>query len=78
MNQTNQIINLLEPATRAFVENVNKLGGTPIYELSPKDARKVLSDLQAAEVAKLPADIEDLNIPAGPGERISIRIIRPE
>lgn len=78
MNQTNQTINLLEPATRAFVENVNKQGGTPIYELSPKDARKVLSDLQAAEVAKLPADIEDLNLPAGPGGHVSIRIIRPK
>ena len=61
-----QIIELLEPTTRAFVEKVNKQGGTPIYELSPKDARKVLSDSQAAEVAKLPADIEDLDIPVGP------------
>lgn len=78
MNNTNQTINSLEPATRAFVENVNKQGGTPIYELAPKDARKVLSDLQAAEVTKLPADIEDLNIPAGPGGQVSIRIIRPK
>ncbi len=74
----NHIIELLEPVTRSFVEKVNKQGGTPIYELSPKDARKVLSDLQASEVAKLPADIEDLNIPVGPGEEVSIRIIRPE
>lgn len=74
----NQTIELLEPATRKFVENVNKQGGTPIYKLSPEDARKVLSDLQASEVAKLPADIEDLNIPAGPGGQVSIRIIRPE
>jgi len=78
MNQTNKTINLLELGAREFVENVNKQGGTPIYELSPKDARKVLSDLQAAEVAKLPADIEDLNIPVGPKGQVSIRIIRPE
>ena len=74
----NQTIELLEPTTRAFVEKVNRQGGTPIYELSPKDARKVLSDLQAAEVAKLPADIEDRIIPAGPEGKVSIRIIRPE
>ncbi|AKB18231.1 MULTISPECIES: alpha/beta hydrolase [unclassified Methanosarcina] len=74
----NQTIQLLEPTTRAFVEKVNRQGGTPIYELSPKDARKVLSDLQAAEVAKLPADIEDRIIPAGPEDKVSIRIIRPE
>lgn len=73
-----QTIELLEPATRAFVENVNKQGGTPIYKLSPEEARKVLSDLQAAEVAKLPADIEDLNIPVGPEGEVSIRIIKPK
>jgi acetyl esterase len=75
----NQTIELLEPKTRAFVEKINKQGGTPIYKLSPKDAREVLDDLQAAtEVAKLPADIDDLNIPVGPEGQISIRIIRPK
>ncbi len=74
----NQTIESLEPITRAFVENVNKQGGTPIYELSPEDARKVLSNLQATEVAKLPADIDDLDIPAGPNGQVSIRIVRPE
>lgn len=73
-----QTIDLLEPVTREFLEKVNKQGGTPIYQLSPKDARKVLSDLQAAQVAKLPADIDDLDIPVGPEGRVSIRIIRPK
>jgi len=75
----NQAIDLLEPTTRAFIEKINKQGGTPIYELSPKDARKVLDDLQATtEVAKLSADIEDLDIPVGPTGQVSIRIIRPK
>lgn len=73
-----QAIDLLEPATRAFIEKVNKQGGTPIYQLSPKDARKVLSDLQADQAAKLSADIDDLDIPVGPEGRVSIRIIRPK
>lgn len=73
-----QTIDLLEPATRAFIEKVNKQGGTPIYQLSPKDARKVLSDLQAAQVAKLPADVDDLEIPVGPEGRVSVRIVRPK
>lgn len=73
-----QAIDVLEPATRAFIEKVNKQGGTPIYQLSPKDARKVLSDLQADQVAKLSADIDDLDIPVGPEGRVSIRIIRPK
>lgn len=75
----NQTIESLEPTTRSFVKKINKQGGTPINELSPKDARKVLDDLQATtEVAKLPADIEDLNLPVGPGGQVSIRIIRPK
>ncbi|WP_163992393.1 alpha/beta hydrolase [Pyxidicoccus caerfyrddinensis] len=70
----------LEPGTRRFLEQVNAQGGKPIYELSPVDARKVLSDLQAGkDVEKLPADIEDRMIPGGPGNQdISIRIVRPK
>ena len=75
----NLTIDLLEPTTKAFVEKINKQSGTPIYKLTPIDARKVLDDLQAAtEMTKLPADIEDLNIPVGPKGQISIRIIRPK
>ena len=54
----NVTIDLLDPTTKAFVEKINKQGGTPIYKLNPIDARKVLDDLQATtEMAKLPADI---------------------
>jgi acetyl esterase len=75
----NLTIDLLEPTTKAFVEKINKQGGTPIYKLTPIDARNVLDDLQATtEMAKLPADIEDLNIPVGPKGQISIRIVRPK
>ncbi len=75
----NVTIDLLEPTTKAFVEKINKQGGMPIYKLNPIDARKVLDDLQATtEMAKLPVDIEDLNIPVGPKGQISIRIIRPK
>jgi len=37
----------------------------PLYTLSVEEARKVFSDLQAVDVAKLPADIEDHQIPRG-------------
>ncbi|AAM06007.1 TPA: alpha/beta hydrolase [Methanosarcina acetivorans] len=73
MNQTKDS---LEPATRIFVEKINRESDTPVYKLSPKDACKVLYDLQAAEVAKLPADIENLTIPVGSEGQVSIRIIR--
>ncbi len=73
-----QLSKAIEPGTRAFLEEVNSKGGPQLYELSPKDARGVLSSVQAMDVEKLPADIEDLDIPVGPGGRVSIRIVRPK
>ena len=75
MTVTEKII--LEPKTQAFVDFLTTQGGKPLYDLSYKDARKVLEDLQAQPVAKLPADIEDKVLPAGPGGEISVRIFRP-
>lgn len=64
----------LEPDTRAWLEELQAVGGKPIYELSPKDARQVLSDIQSGTNAeKLPADIEDRTI----GEGVPVRIVRP-
>src|SRR3954466_12331472 len=69
----------IEQKTRAFLETLQKQGGPPIYTLSLKDARAVLSNLQAAyPVEKLPADIESRTIPGGPnGQKVSIHIVRP-
>lgn len=69
----------VEPETRSFLEQANAQGGKPLYELTPQQARKVLSDLQAGEdVEKLPADIEDRTVPGGPGNKeVSVRIVRP-
>jgi acetyl esterase len=68
----------VEQRTRTFLETLQKQGGPPIYTLSPKDARAVLSNLQASNpVAMLPADIESRTIPGGPNGQISIHIVRP-
>jgi acetyl esterase len=69
----------LDPGVQKFVDGVNALGGPPIYELSPDDARKVLVTAQAsAKVDKAPAVIEDRTIAAGPTGKVDIRIVRPE
>ena len=49
----NLTIELLEPTTKAFVEKINKQGETPIYELTPIEARKVLDVLQATTYKQL-------------------------
>jgi acetyl esterase len=43
-----------------------------------KEARKILLSVQDIDVNKLPADIEDRDIPGGPSGNVSIRIVRPK
>jgi acetyl esterase len=69
---------ILEPTTQAFVDGLTAQGSKPLYELSYPDARKVLEDVQAVPVTKLPADIEDKVLPVGPTGETSISIYRPQ
>lgn len=75
---TNKRKHIIEPTTQMFLDNINSQEGSPIYELSPAEARKVLSKVQDVQVTKLPADIEEHTIPVGPRGRTDIRIIRPK
>jgi acetyl esterase len=75
---TNQQAPVLEAKTQGFIDALTAQGGKPIYELSYADARKVLEDAQSGNIAKLPADIEDKILPAGPTGDVSVRIYRPQ
>lgn len=68
----------LDLPTQKFVDALQAVGGPPLYDLSPADARKVLDDAQAVPVAKLPADVAEHSIPGGPTGEVSVRIIRPQ
>ena len=65
---------VLEPASQAFVDATS----TPpfLYELTPAEARKVLDDVQAAPIDKLPVEDDWLTVPAEVGE-VDVRIVRP-
>ena len=65
---------VLEPAAQDLAEATS----TPpfLYELGPEAARKVLDDLQAAPVDKLPVDEEWVTVPAAVGD-VRVRIVRP-
>jgi acetyl esterase len=76
MTVTEKII--LEPKTQAFIDALTAQGGKPLYELSYADARKVLENAQNVQVSKLPADIEDTDLPTGPSGQVSVRIYRPQ
>src|SRR5437867_4625033 len=70
---------VLETKTQAFLDALAAKGGKPLYELSFADARKVLEDAQAsANVHKLPADVEEKVLAAGPTGQIPITIYRPK
>jgi acetyl esterase len=65
---------VLEAASQAFVEAT----ATPpfLYELTPEEARKVLDDVQAAPIEKLPVDERWMTVPAEVGD-VRVRIVRP-
>lgn len=77
MNEFNSNKIVVEPIMQKFLDEINSQGGTPIYELTPNEARNVLLKVQDIPIEILPADIEDTKIPAGPKGEINIRIIRP-
>lgn len=66
----------LEPVTQQFINSLD--GATPLYQLSPKAAHQVLTDLQTAPIALRPADIVDTTFPVGPTGTTRIRIVRPK
>ena len=69
---------VIEPHTKQWLDQLAAAGGPPIYELTPKDARQVLLDVQASVPVWLPpADIDDRVIQGGPTGQVSIRIVRP-
>lgn len=68
----------LEPHTGAWLERLAASGAPPLYELSPQDARRVLSDVQTSVPVELvAADIDDRTITGGPTGEVDIRIVRP-
>src|SRR4051795_12332335 len=65
---------VLEPASQAFVEAT---ANPPfLYELTPVEARKVLDDVQAAPIDKLPVDERWVTVPADVGD-VRVRLVRP-
>ncbi len=65
---------VLERASQEFVDATS----TPpfIYELSPNEARKVLDDVQAKPIDKLPVDERWISVPADVGD-VRVRIVTP-
>lgn len=73
---SNKIV--VDPLMQKFLNKINSQNATPIYNLTPDEARNVLLKVQDIPTEILPADIEDAKIPVGPKEETNIRIVRPK
>jgi acetyl esterase len=66
---------VLEPTTQGFLDSL--AGSTPIYKLTPDEARQVLHGAQSGPVALPEVTSEDLILPVGPTGKTSVRVVRP-
>jgi acetyl esterase len=69
---------VLESATQRFVDELNAQNPPPLSKIPLEEARAALARGQDVPVVKLPADIEDRTIAAGPNNNLLIRIVRPK
>jgi acetyl esterase len=71
---SDQPVIVLEPAAQQLVEaTADPIG---LINAGPDGARKILNDLQAAPVEKLPVDDEWITVPAAVGD-VRVRIVKP-
>ena len=60
-----------------FIDILDKQGGTPLYELSPEQARQVLLTAQNGKTDMPPVDVQAMEIDVSKGRRLKMDIIRP-
>ncbi len=62
---------------RAFLKQLSAVGGKPLEELSPFEARKVLVDLQASAQVELPPARVSTRTITQDGQQVDLTIVRP-
>lgn len=63
--------------TAKFINKLAAGSTTPLYELTPEQARQVLSDAQSQPTARPDADVDDIKIPLQSGQTLAAKIVRP-
>jgi acetyl esterase/lipase len=67
----------IDHRVRAFLKVLNSGGGKPLEELAPRDARAVLTGLQASVKLELPpAQVSELSITED-GQKVDLTVVRP-
>jgi acetyl esterase/lipase len=66
---------VLEPAAQTFVQDTAQPPYLP--DLGPEKGRAAVREVQAGDVPRPAAGIEELTVAGGPGGEVSLRIVRP-
>ncbi|MEK4042450.1 alpha/beta hydrolase [Paenibacillus sp. FSL H8-0048] len=66
---------ILEPAAQKFADDNAKPPFLP--DLGPEKGRETVNTVQAGDIEKPEADLQDLTIAGGPGGEVKVRIVRP-
>lgn len=70
---------VLDPRTEWFLKFLKEQGRPEVFDMPVEAAREMQAKAQAMFAgAKLPGDMEDRTIPAGPKGKVGLRIFRPE
>ena len=68
----------LDNVTANFLEELNNMGGKPLYELTSQEARQFFLDLQSKNHKPVTANVTDLNIETEQEGAVRVRFVRPE
>ncbi|WP_339225261.1 alpha/beta hydrolase [Paenibacillus sp. FSL H8-0332] len=66
---------ILEPAAQKFADDNAKPPFLP--DLGPEKGRETVNTVQADDIEKPEADLQDLTVAGGPGGEVKVRIVRP-
>lgn len=61
-----------------FIDDLDAKGGKPLYEMTPEQARGVLSEAQKGDIKMPEVEIEQIEIPAAEDRKLTLEIIRPK
>ncbi len=61
-----------------FIKVLENSGGKPLYELTPKEARRVLRSVQSNPCCRPAANIEEITATLDNGKEMRLLIVRPE
>lgn len=69
-------INLVAPVAK-FVEKIEEAGGKPLYELTPREARQVLRDVQKEDNHAPEVHVEEIKVPLENGREMRVLLLKP-